>query len=141
VKIIVTGSRIWTNESIIRNAFALIAMRLGPENMTIVHGACPSGADYLSDNIARAWTGMTVKAYPADWAKHGKAAGPIRNMEMVDGNLDALCALAFPIDQSRGTRHCMSYARGRGIEVVDFDPRNDPYYSMLRLSYLLARLK
>src|ERR1700686_1473555 len=48
----------------------------------IVHGACPTGADQMAD----AWgkhMALEVVPVPADWDKYDKAAGPIRNEEML----------------------------------------------------------
>lgn len=67
--------------------------------------------------------GGTVERHPAEWDKHGKAAGPIRNQKMVD--LGATVCLAFPLPGSRGTAHCMSAARKASIPVWIFAPAGD----------------
>lgn len=113
MRILVTGSRTWTDEKAIRATFAEIAALHGPENMTIIHGACPKGADALADEIARAWTGMTVERHPADWNGYGRRAGFIRNAEMV--NLGADICLAFIHDGSRGATHTADLAEKAGI--------------------------
>lgn len=65
---------------------------------TLIHGGA-RGADAL----AEAWATMRripCAAFPADWSRHGKAAGPIRNQQMLDeGKPDY--AIAFP--GGRGT--------------------------------------
>lgn len=81
----------------------------------LVHGAA-TGADTMAGKIAKE-LGWQVEEYPADWNKHGKAAGPIRNQQMVD--LGADICLAFPLGESRGTRHCMKAAERAGIKVVN----------------------
>lgn len=53
--------------------------------------------------------------HPADWTKYGKAAGPLRNQEMVDAGADAV--FAFPTPASNGTLDCMARAWVRGIPV------------------------
>lgn len=114
-RILITGSRTWTNEHAIRDALATLIAQHGPENVTIIHGACPHGADQLTDHIAQTWTGLTIERHPADWATHGKAAGPLRNQQMVDAGAD-IC-LAFVRDGSRGTRDCTRRAHAAGILV------------------------
>jgi len=115
-RVLITGSRDWTDEQAIRAALANITMWHGAE-IVVVHGACPTGADAIADRVARDWGGgMTVERHPADWNAHGKAAGPLRNKHMV--SLGADVCLAFPQGESRGTRHCMSEARAAGIPVV-----------------------
>lgn len=49
-------------------------------NIVIVSGAA-SGADRLGERYAYE-NNYKVLRFPADWKKHGKAAGPIRNAEM-----------------------------------------------------------
>lgn len=89
---------------------ALAAGRL----VVIVEGECPQGG---VDRVAREWgnrtPGVTVDPHPANWAKFGKAAGMIRNREMVQAGAD-IC-LAFPVRGSRGTINCMQQAAEAGI--------------------------
>lgn len=92
-RILITGSRTWSDEQAIRDALATIISQHGPENVTVVHGACPTGADALADRIATAWTGLTVEHHPANWRRYGNSAGHHRNAVMV--NLGADQCLAF----------------------------------------------
>lgn len=113
MRILITGSRDWTDEHAILGALA----RLGAERerATIVHGDCPTGADAIVKRLAEE-AGIPHEPHPADWKKHGKAAGPIRNQEMVD--LGADVCLAFPLGDSRGTRDCSLRAERAGIKVI-----------------------
>jgi hypothetical protein len=63
-----------------------------------VHGAA-RGADQLADAVARNW-GWTPERHPADWARHGRAAGFRRNAAMVALRADV--CLAFILDGSAG---------------------------------------
>ncbi len=47
----------------------------------IVHGDA-DGADRIADNFASS-NGVDRVKMPANWRKHGKAAGPIRNASML----------------------------------------------------------
>lgn len=67
----------------------------------IVSGACPTGADKCGETWAAEYK-VPVKRFPADWNKHGKAAGPIRNKEMA---LYCDRAIIFWDGKSRGTRN------------------------------------
>jgi hypothetical protein len=61
------------------------------------------------------WKGIAVKEYPADWQKHGKAAGPIRNRQMLeDGKPDLVIAFSG----GRGTANMISQARAAGVKVL-----------------------
>ena len=48
----------------------------------LIHGGA-RGADFMAGKFAE-WARIPVKEYPADWQKHGRAAGPIRNQQMLD---------------------------------------------------------
>ena len=116
MRILVTGSREWSNQAAIDYALALA---FAGEDTVIVHGDCPTGADRLAKEWAERF-GVQQEAHPADGETHGKAAGPKRNQEMVD--LGADVCLAFPLGESRGTRDCMRRASEAGIPVIDYDP-------------------
>lgn len=87
----------------------------GADTITVVHGDA-RGADKLSDTLASN-LGYNVERHPADWNLHGKRAGMIRNEQMVDLGADVV--LAFPVGESRGTRHCMTAAQRAYLPVVD----------------------
>lgn len=57
-----------------------------------------------------------VRAFPADWHRDGKAAGPIRNRRMLLEGMPDL-VVAFP--GGRGTADMVRRARAAGIEVVE----------------------
>lgn len=126
MKVIVTGSREWPHAWAVKQALDLSAevARIKGEPLTVVHGRCPTGADAIAqqwvDHFALAsLVRVTARQYPADWRRFGPSAGPRRNRQMVDENLDASYVLAFPLGASRGTRGCMAYAHDRGLAVLD----------------------
>lgn len=73
------------------------------------------GADRLAEEWADTW-GLRKRIYPADWERHGKAAGPIRNQRMIDEGKPDL-VIAFP--GGRGTADMVSRAKKAGIEVLE----------------------
>ena len=57
----------------------------------------------------------------ADWEKHGKAAGAIRNQQMLDDyHPDAV--IAFP--GGRGTADMIKRARARMIDVIEIKAKS-----------------
>lgn len=80
----------------------------------IVHGGA-AGADALASEWAKArW--VSEQHYPADWATHGNAAGPIRNAQMLrEGTPDLV--LAFP--GGRGTADMIRQAQAAGVHVQE----------------------
>lgn len=117
IRILVTGSRNYGYYQRIKRAIQDERLNAKADSVTIVHGGA-SGADALAGRVAEE-NGWPVEMFFADWEKHGKAAGPIRNQEMVDSGADV--CLAFPIGESKGTRDCMRRAEKAGIRVVVFD--------------------
>jgi len=84
-------------------------------NCVVIHGGA-KGADTLAARSADN-QGVTAEAYPADWGTHGKAAGPIRNQQMIDDAKPDVC-WAFvdkPLAESRGTADMVRRARKAGI--------------------------
>jgi YspA, cpYpsA-related SLOG family len=73
-----------------------------------------------ADDLAAKWSAKTglpqgVRFY-ADWAKHGRAAGPIRNQRMLDEGKPDL-VVAFP--GGRGTADMVRRAKKAGVEVLE----------------------
>lgn len=70
---------------------------------TVLHGDC-RGADQIGAAVAIA-QGMSVKAFPADWKRHVRAAGPRRNAEMAK---EADFAVIVRYSHSRGSKNMQS---------------------------------
>lgn len=114
-RLLVSGSRNFEDYNYM--SWHLDHIHMKHEYLTIVHGDCPKGADFL----ARCWAqyrGVPEERYPADWNKYGKAAGFIRNQKMVDTYPDE--AWFFPKGVSRGTWDCFDKAVKAGIPYVVF---------------------
>lgn len=85
-------------------------------SMTIISG-CAKGADSLAIEYAEAYGDECLK-FPADWDKHGRSAGPIRNQQMLDeGKPDFV--VAFP--GGKGTADMVRRARKAEIPVEMVD--------------------
>lgn len=82
----------------------------------VIHGNA-RGADTIAGRWAVA-RGKDCKFFPADWSKHGRAAGPIRNQRMIDEGKPDL-VVAFP--GGRGTADMVGRARAAGIEVIEVE--------------------
>lgn len=78
----------------------------------IIHGGA-EGADWHAGKYAE-WQGIPVKVYPADWKKHGRAAGPIRNAEMLE---DSKPDLVLAFEGGRGTADMVRRAKEAGVRV------------------------
>lgn len=113
MRVVVTGSRYWTDEGAIRRRLERL-----PKGSVIVHGACPyGGADAIAHRLARR-LGFDVEPHrprvPYGHPDFGKACRE-RNLEMIQSGPD-LC-LAYPIGKSNGTRMTIKFARRFGVPV------------------------
>ncbi len=114
MRVIVCGGRDYTDSDAIRQR--ITQLQAVKPMAVIIHGAAP-GADLLTGHIAGT-LGYRVEAYPADWARHGKAAGPIRNQEMLNAGADLV--IAFP--GGRGTQDMINRAERAGVRVERIEP-------------------
>lgn len=87
------------------------------KKIVIVHGDA-DGADRMCGKVGKK-IGFTVKPYPAEWTRYGKAAGPMRNAEMLRVHDIKLC-LAFhgDIKKSKGTYDMICKANDKKIPVI-----------------------
>ncbi|MBX9853892.1 MAG: SLOG family protein [Gemmatimonadaceae bacterium] len=87
---------------------------MSPEITAIAHG----GADG-ADCCAGAWAsaaGVSTRVFRANWSLHGRAAGPLRNAQMLrEFQPDAV--IAFP--GGRGTADMIRQARAAGVRVIE----------------------
>lgn len=124
-KILVTGDREW--DDIARVVEVLKGYRPGT---ILVHGAC-RGADIICAAVAET-LGFEARAYPADWEKHRRAAGPIRNRQMLteehkpEEPIDVVFAFHNNFENSRGTADMVKIVEKAGIpwELITSHPRS-----------------
>lgn len=89
------------------------AIRIGK----LVTGGAP-GADYLAEQWAIE-RGVPYDSIRADWERHGRAAGPIRNQQVLD-TFKPRTLFAFP--GGKGTFDMMTRAKASGCAVVYCKP-------------------
>jgi hypothetical protein len=111
-RILVCGSRDWEDPALIRQVLDE-QVQLRPHDV-IIQGGC-RGADRMAAMVARTM-GATIETYPADWRRNGRAAGPQRNILMLNTHPNLI--VAFQLNDSKGTAHVIAEARARGIPVI-----------------------
>lgn len=125
-RVLVTGSRDWDDVLKVLGVLTQVSLRF--PGATLVHGACPDGADELARTIWTTWR-FPEEPHPADWQRHHKRAGFIRNAEMVRLGADLCVAFFMPCSKpnckdpephdSHGATHCAKMARAAGIEMIE----------------------
>lgn len=112
MRILVCGSRHFNDKELLESELRKWDIH------TIIEGEA-RGADTLAREYGVS-NGLAVLRFPADWATHGRAAGPIRNAQMLrEGNPDLVIAFRGP--NSRGTQNMINQAEKAGIQTVVVD--------------------
>lgn len=97
MRILICGSRNWMNY----NKIFDIVKSLNPS--VVIEGEAP-GADTIARQVAEKLN-VEVLKFPANWQKYKKAAGPIRNAQMLkEGDPDVVIACHNDLKNSRGTK-------------------------------------
>jgi hypothetical protein len=111
--ILVTGAREYYNKKIILETLK----KYKDDNVVLIHGNC-QGVDKLAAEVGKG-LGFEIECCPADWKKYGRAAGPIRNKEMIELLLNYKNRIMFAfhenIELSKGTKNCVNQAKKLGI--------------------------
>ena len=114
--VLVCGGRGHTDRDYVWRELNRIDEKRGPISV-VIHGYA-SGVDSQAMKWARA-CGRKVFGFRADWRKHGRAAGPIRNQRMLDEGKPDL-VVAFP--GGRGTADMVRRAKAAGVEMIEVEP-------------------
>lgn len=115
MKVLVCGDRNWEDGAMIHAQLAK-AKSNAQSPVTVIHGDA-RGADTLG-GLAAQRLKLEVHAFPANWQRFGRGAGPIRNREMLDERPDLVLAFHDDLDNSKGTADMVRIARKAGIPVV-----------------------
>jgi predicted polyphosphate/ATP-dependent NAD kinase len=111
MKVLVCGGRSYNDKQRVYETLSAIH-RKTPISV-LIHGDA-MGADYWGKRWARMHASKVKEAaFPADWERCGKAAGPLRNQEMLDAGPDLV--VAFP--GGKGTADMVRRARKAGVPV------------------------
>ena len=113
MKVIVCGGRQYSD---LVNIFTKLDEYHDIHNISELIQGGALGADF----IAKTWAekrGITCHTINADWKNNGRAAGPMRNAEML--KLDPDVVIAFP--GGIGTADMIHKATKANVEVVKFE--------------------
>lgn len=80
-KMLITGSRTLEPTAEFINELRIMIGKIDGAYEVVSGGA--KGVDASAEEFAK-FMGWKLTVFPADWNKHGKAAGPIRNKQMAE---------------------------------------------------------
>lgn len=115
-KLIIAGGRDFCNYELLKTAVNTYAN--SKQNKVSIVSGMAKGADALGYRLAEEYN-IKVYEFPANWNKHGKRAGFVRNEEM--GNFaDSL--IAFWDGKSRGTKHMIDFMKqlNKPVTVIPY---------------------
>jgi hypothetical protein len=81
----------------------------------LVSGGCRNSADEMAERYARE-KGLKMTVFKPDWNKHGKAAGFIRNKDIIQNSEKVV---AFWNGASKGTKHSIDLAKKYNKETLE----------------------
>ncbi len=111
MRVAVVGSRFYTDYDYMKASLDAIG---GADKINVIISGGARGADSLGERYARE-NGIEFVLFAADWNKHGKAAGPIRNKQLIEEGKPELVVAFNP---GKGTKDTISRAEQNNIEVV-----------------------
>lgn len=114
MKVIVCGGRDFDNLAYVWGALDAMHEKYG---ITALMQGGAKGADSLASEWAKTKPGIQRYVCKADWEKHGRAAGPIRNKRMLEWGPDLV--VAFP--GGSGTANMVKLATDAGVAVIRFE--------------------
>jgi hypothetical protein len=110
VRVLICGDRRWADEA----AMKRFVDRL-PADAVVIHGAA-KGADRMAGRLAQQ-RGLEVVEFPADWKRYGRAAGPVRNKQMLEVKPDLVAYAHDDLETSKGTKNMVKQAQEAGVAV------------------------
>ncbi len=132
MRVLVTGSREYAHEWLVDGILDAIECKAASasEHLWIVAGEARG-----ADRIAKEWavvhgnvnSRVHYVGYPADWDEHGKAAGSIRNQQMIDAGATVVVAFKNGFDHTLsrgGTEDCVRRAQKAGIPTYLIEKLN-----------------
>ena len=114
MRILICGDRHWKDYDSIYSYIQTLN-----KDSTIIHGNA-NGADKLAGHAAASLGILNIEEYPANWIKYGKAAGVIRNQQMLnEGNPNLVVFFHNDLLNSKGTKDMISRSLKSIIPVLN----------------------
>lgn len=111
VKVIIAGGRDFRDLGLMRKSLEYLFSNIGYPDEVVCGMA--KGADLLGFQWASEKE-IPIRKFPANWSKHGKAAGYIRNEQMANYSTHCVC---FWDGRSTGTAHMIEIAKKKNLKL------------------------
>jgi hypothetical protein len=118
--------------AVINALTAVISANYGRgEKISIISGRCGKKDAFSRDRLnfsnggdgmgerASILLGCPVESFPANWDKHGKPAGMIRNGEMAQAAYKSGNGVLIALPGGNGTANMVTQARKVGLKIID----------------------
>lgn len=122
MRLLVCGSRHWDDFETLSLCLDWFYDAFHASGFCVIEGGA-KGADQLAGKWVavqkRAGRAIEHKVFEADWKRHGRAAGPMRNQVMLDvGKPHAVIAFTPDLSKSIGTANMVHKAQNHRLPVV-----------------------
>ena len=122
-RIIICGGRHFNDYDTLETLVDSVIAEKGLNNneIEIISGHC-DGADTLGELYAKNHN-IACKLFPAEWNKYGRAAGPIRNTQMIEHASKSKnpIVVAFLSPRTKGTLDTVKKATKRGFTIYRYN--------------------
>lgn len=120
-RILICGDRNWTNYDVILKSLSDEHQR---ESVEVVIQGEATGADVMGKQAA-IQLGIPVLSFPADWRKHGRSAGPIRNRQQLkEGKPTKGLVYHDFLENSKGTKDMTKVLQKNNVPYEVFTTRD-----------------
>ncbi len=127
MRILVTGSRNWTDERVVARALASLSSLQDMQPFAVVHGGA-KGADSLAEAWCQRWKVPTEVHKPDYKAYPGPVAPLRRNDAMLDSGIDLVVAFRLGTPTHGGTQYTIDGAAKRRIPTIIYAWPGDAEY-------------
>jgi len=135
MRLLVCGDRNWIDHYLL---FAVLDRFHAKHHIDVLIEGCARGGDWMAGYHAPGkplgfqggWAylnGIEGLHFPADWETYPKAAGPIRNRQMLnEGKPDYVIGFHYKPWESKGTKDMMQIARAAGVPTLWIPKYEEP---------------
>jgi len=114
-RLIIAGVRTFDDYELLKSKADEVVKDLGEVEIVSGHA---KGADMLGERYA-AEHAIPCTLFPAEWERYGRAAGPVRNGQMIEyAKQETPMLLCFWDGVAHGTRNIIQKAEREGIQTI-----------------------